>query len=110
MKKTSPPIADASPGQDSRLSAAVPCWATAQDFVVREIRAEMGRRRMTAKAMCRIAGISTSHWSEMQNLKKPISMDRLIAAAAAVGLRLRLEVSVSPNDGTEAQPPSNPKR
>lgn len=57
---------------------------------------------MTGKAMCKIAGISTSHWSEMQNLKKPISLDRLIAAASAVGLRL--SVSVSPNDQTEPTP------
>lgn len=50
---------------------------------------------MTARAMCRIAGISASHWSEMQSLKKPISLDRLIAAAATVGMRV--SITLTPN-------------
>ena len=76
-----------------------------QDAIVREILAEMGRRRMTSRAMCAASGLSTSHWSEMRNLKKPMSIDRLMAVA--LSLEMKVNIAMQPNDKGQPTAESN---
>lgn len=68
-------------------------WKNLQDDFVREILGHMGRQRMTGRALCAKAGISSSHWSQMKNLQKAISIEQAVKISRALGLKFgfRLE-------------------
>lgn len=69
-------------------------WKTTQDAIIRQILAEMGRLRMTSKAMCEASGLCAAHWSEMKNLKKPISLEKLCAICDALKIKVRIDMPV----------------
>lgn len=89
LPKRPPPkaIGPAEPPKETRREPETkPAWKNTQDSLMREVLSELGRQRMTSQDLCRRAGISTSHWSELKNLKKPISLDRLLSVASALGM------------------------
>lgn len=68
------------------------CWREAQDGIIRQMLAEMGRQKLTGKAMCLRAGISPSHWSELRNLRKPLTLDKIVAITTALNLTLEINL------------------
>lgn len=64
-----------------------------QDALIRQILAEMGRQRMSGKALCKKAGLSEPHWSDMKNLKRAISLDKLCAVGNALGIVFQVPIT-----------------
>lgn len=67
-------------------------WRDAQDGIVRQMLAEMSKQRLTSKAMCQRAGISQAHWSELRNLRKPLTLDKVVAIVTALGMTLGINL------------------
>lgn len=61
-----------------------------QDRIARDILSAMGSQRVNAKWVTGVAGISTSYFSEMINLKKPMDLNRLIRIAKALGFEVQV--------------------
>lgn len=67
-------------------------WREAQDGIIRQMLAEMGKQRLTGKAMCLRAGVSPSHWSELRNLRKPLTLDKIVAIVTTLGMTLDINL------------------
>jgi plasmid maintenance system antidote protein VapI len=48
----------------------------------------------TAGTMCKEAGISPSHWSEICNHKKSLSLEIMHRVCSAVGLKIQMRLKV----------------